>query len=149
VNTRKPIIDATGLVVNVIEVTDDSQWNPPEGLSFGPVGGERGDVWDGASYRKPEQVAPPLTQQDYSDAVQAHVDKVAREKNYRDGFALASYASSFVSAWALEAQAFIRWRDAVWLFVYEEFDKVLRGDREQPSVEQLIADLPMIEWPEA
>lgn len=49
--------------------------------------------------------------------------------------------------WAAEAAVFVAWRDAVWLYAYAEMDKVLTGQRPQPSIDDLIAELPAIEWP--
>lgn len=44
--------------------------------------------------------------------------------------------------------AFVAWRDAVWTYAYAELDKVLAAEREQPSVEAFIGELPVIAWPE-
>lgn len=85
---------------------------------------------------------------DYQAAIQDHVDGVARSKQYNDGAALAGYINSTVEPWAAEASVFIAWRDAVWVFVYGELDKVMNGQREQPSVAEFIGELPEVSWPE-
>lgn len=90
---------------------------------------------------------PVLTQTDYSDAIQAHVDAAARSHSYADAESLASYVSSTVPGWAAEAQAFVAWRDAVWVHAHTELARVLAGERAQPTVMSLIAELPAIEWP--
>lgn len=91
--------------------------------------------------------APPKPNiEDYRAAIQAHVDATAQTKNYDSGNSLASYVASTNAQWAGEAQAFVAWRDAVWLYAYTELDKVMRGEREQPSVEAFVAELPAIEW---
>lgn len=41
---------------------------------------------------------------------------------------------------------FVAWRDAVWLYAYVERDRVMAGEREQPTVEEFIGELPVIEW---
>lgn len=51
---RVPILDGDGLVVNVIVLSDDAGWIPPDGLSIGQPGGEIGDVWNGSFYERPE-----------------------------------------------------------------------------------------------
>lgn len=48
-NDRVPLIDASGLVVNLV-VAGDAEWSPPEGLTAGPPGGNIGDTWDGTQY---------------------------------------------------------------------------------------------------
>jgi uncharacterized membrane protein YgcG len=94
-----------------------------------------------------EAINPPLTEANYADAIQSHVDSIAKSRGYRDGFALAGYVSSTITTWAAEAAAFIAWRDSVWVYVYQEFAKVQNGEREQPTIAGLIAELPTIQWP--
>ncbi len=81
-------------------------------------------------------------------AIQAHVDEAALGRSYDSGNSLASYVASTNEGWAAEAQAFVAWRDAVWLYAYAELDKVMAETRTVPSVEDFIAELPVIEWPE-
>jgi len=79
-------------------------------------------------------------------AIQHHVDAQAHSRRYDSGNSLASYVASTNEAWAAEAQVFVAWRDAVWLYAYAELDKVMAGEREQPTVEDFIRELPVIEW---
>lgn len=79
--------------------------------------------------------------------IQDHVDEVAAQRGYANGFALAGYATSTVSAWASEAQTFIAWRDAVWVYAYAELARVQAGQRELPTIAELIAELAPINWP--
>ena len=90
---------------------------------------------------------PAPTQADYSQAIQAHIDGVARSRNYADGVVLASYTVSTIPAWAAEAQVFAAWRDAVWAYAYGELAKVMAGERAQPTIGVLIAELPAMVWP--
>ena len=83
----------------------------------------------------------------YRLAIQNHVDETARARRYDSGVSFASYVASTDPVWAAEAQAFVAWRDAVWLYAYAELDKVMEGEREAPSVEGFIGELPAIEWP--
>lgn len=83
---------------------------------------------------------------DYENAIQAHVDATARSKQFRDAVTLASYVNSTVVQWATEAQSFVVWRDAVWVYAYTELEKFQSGEREQPSVDDFINELPVIEW---
>lgn len=100
------------------------------------------------SVPEPEpQPEPAPTQDDYTFAIQAVVDQSARAKNYTDGVSLASYDASTVPVWATEAATFIAWRDAVWTYAYAEMAKVLGGQRQQPTVAELLSELPQIQWP--
>ncbi|TPL36760.1 hypothetical protein [Mesorhizobium sp. B2-4-8] len=83
----------------------------------------------------------------FQTAIQSLVDQTATSRSYADGNALASYVASTVPAWSAEATAFVAWRDAVWVYVYGELDKVTAGEREIPTVEAFLAELPAIAWP--
>lgn len=84
----------------------------------------------------------------FEAAIQGIVDAAPAERLFRDGVTLASYVASTNPQWAAEAQAFVAWRDAVWAYAYTELAKVLSGEREIPVVEDFIAELPAIVWPE-
>jgi hypothetical protein len=88
-----------------------------------------------------------LTPDDYERAIQKYVDATAAERRYSDGGSCASYATSTNPIWAAEAQAFVAWRDAVWAHAYAELTRVEAGQRPQPSVEDFLAELPVIAWP--
>lgn len=92
-------------------------------------------------------VGPHVTEQDYAAAIQSHVDATAKSKGYADGVALAGYSTSTIPAWAAEAASFIAWRDQVWIHAYTELAKVQGGQREQPSIAELVSELPKITWP--
>ena len=85
----------------------------------------------------------------YRLEIQAMIDGKAKERQYDSGATLASYVNSTVELWATEAQAFVAWRDAVWIYALTELDKVQKAERDQPSVEAFLAELPEFEWPEA
>ena len=89
---------------------------------------------------------PVVTEDDYRRAIQLHVDATAQSRRYDNGNSLASYKDSTIPQWSDEAVAFIAWRDQVWLYAYAELDKVMAGEREQPSVEEFIGELPKMEW---
>lgn len=115
------------------------------------------DIYVNRLARKLEQgrfvvvsVAEPLpTVEQYRRAIQTLIDAKAKGLQYDSGATLASYVNSTIEKWATEAQAFVAWRDAVWLYALAELDKVKNGDREQPSIEEFLAELPAFEWPEA
>lgn len=88
------------------------------------------------------------SQDEYADAIQKHIDATAQTRQYTDGISLASYDSSSNPTWAAEAQTFIAWRDQVWTYAFTELEKVKNGTRPQPSIEELLAELPSITWPQ-
>lgn len=90
--------------------------------------------------------AQAATVEGFRAAIQTHVDATAKSRNYDGGNSLASYVASTNPLWAAEAQAFVAWRDAVWLHAYTELDKVMSGERVQPSVSDFVRELPEIEW---
>lgn len=96
----------------------------------------------------PRSAAPEAVIERFRGAIQAHVDTTAQSRNYGDGNSLASYVASTNVTWAAEATAFVAWRDAVWIYAYAELDKVTAGEREVPTVEAFIGELPVMVWPE-
>ena len=96
----------------------------------------------------PQTEHPGLNPVDvYRLEIQAMIDAKAGERQYDSGATLASYVNSTIQEWATEAQAFVAWRDAVWLYALAELDKVQKAERDQPSVEDFLAELPEFEWP--
>ena len=94
------------------------------------------------------QVAAQI--EEYRVAVQQHIDAMARSRDYENGFALAGYVNSAVPPWKAEAEAFIAWRDQVWLFVFEKLAQVKAGEAVPPETAQALIDtLPAVEWPNA
>ena len=97
------------------------------------------------------QPAPPVppSMDDYTTAIDAHVDATARSKGYNSAAHCASYIASTHAPWAAEAQAFVAWRDQVWLFVFQQLALVEAGTIPAPtSSQELIDTLPAIQWPE-
>lgn len=89
----------------------------------------------------------PPTEAEYATAIQAHIDAAAVSRRYTDGVFLATYATSTVPERAAEAAAFIAWRDDVWTFVYDQLAAVTAGTEPVPTIDELIASLPVISWP--
>ncbi len=123
---------------------DDIRATFPEGTVEVPLKPDANAVWDGEQWRA--GTPPTITVEDYKAAVQAHLDAAARSKLYTDGNSLATYTASTNPQWAAEAQAFVAWRDAVWQQVYGLWAS---PPEPVPSPEEVVAGLPVIEWPEA
>lgn len=85
----------------------------------------------------------------YERAVQRHLDDAAKASGY-DGIATAvSYAGEpAVPRFQAEGQAFRAWRSLVWEHCYSVLDAYKSGQRTQPSVAQLISELPALNLPE-
>ncbi|WP_309086375.1 hypothetical protein [Chelativorans sp.] len=97
-----------------------------------------------------EQKAEQARQQTlatFKAGIQAHIDVQAQERDYADGHALANYANSTVPQWKAEAETFIAWRDAVWVYSYAELSKVQVGERPVPALDEFLAELPNLDWP--
>ena len=114
--------------------------------------------YDGEAVVEAAVYAPQLSPQEAAShlknacrlVVQDHIDLIARAREYIDGFALASYATSTVPLWRGEAEAFIAWRDAVWLVVFDLLAQVEAGTADPPETpDALVAMLPHITWPTA
>lgn len=86
---------------------------------------------------------------DYAAAIQAHVDAVAKSREFNDGVTAATYLTSTIPRWKADAEVFVVWRDTVWAYSYGELDKVRNGVRQQPAIDAFINELPVIEWPAA
>jgi hypothetical protein len=92
---------------------------------------------------------PPLGLDDYRQSIEAHVDGVAQSRDYSSAVSLASYTSSSNPLWKAEADVFVVWRDDVWAYALTELPKVLNAERPQPTLQEMIDELPVIVWPEA
>lgn len=103
--------------------------------------------WIGSEVVPFEPEPPPPTLDDYRLAIQAHVDVTAQAKSYDSGVTCSSYVNSTIPTWAAQATAFVAWRDAVWAYAFTELDKVQAGTRPQPTVAEILGELPAMAWP--
>ncbi len=79
-------------------------------------------------------------------AVQAYMDSKAQTRGYDNIHTACSYSNSTDHIFAAEGQACLQWRDKVWRKCYDLLAEVMAGTREIPTVEELIAELPVLEW---
>ena len=79
-------------------------------------------------------------------AIDRHVEDQAHALEYNSAAHLAGYATSTVTEWQAEAQAFVAWRDSVWQAAIAMLADA-EASGEVPSVEDVIAALP--KWPDA
>jgi hypothetical protein len=91
---------------------------------------------------------PPPAVPDYVTAVQAMMDAKAQERRYDNILSACTYATSTQPKFQAEGQACVAWRDAVWSKCYELMADVDTGAIAQPTIDELLAMLPAMEWPE-
>ena len=76
-------------------------------------------------------------------AIQAHMDAAAQGYGYDDIKAAVTYADEpVVPKFQADGRAFRTWRSLVWAYAYAVLDEVQAGTRQQPTVEELLAELP-------
>lgn len=80
------------------------------------------------------------------NGVQNYMDKKAQEKGYDGILSACSYINSKNSRFDTEGEKARVWRSEVWEFCYAYLDDVLAGNRPIPTLEELIEELPKIEW---
>ena len=93
------------------------------------------------------QEAQAATIASLTGAVQRHLDEKSRTRGYDGILSLCTYATSAHDKFRAEGQAGVVWRDAVWAACYQFVDDVLAGSRPVPTSEELVAELPVFEWP--
>ncbi len=109
---------------------------------------ELGELPEGAVFVAPEKPAPTEAeiQAQLTQAVQAYMDSTAQTRGYDNIHTACSYSNSTDHIFAAEGQACLQWRDKVWRKCYDILAEVKAGTREIPTVEELIAELPVLEW---
>ena len=144
---------------------EEGQWLIPGGcVTVAPPSIPDGmmAVWQGegwalsplpADQEEPDaNTAPPTPEeiiQAFTAAIDAHVEAQAVAWSYNSAAHLASYIASTVPQWAAEAQAFVAWRDQVWLAALALLAQVEAGEAEPPAhPADFIATLPTLARPQ-
>ena len=84
----------------------------------------------------------------FTDAIQMHLDGFAQTRLYDGVDSMSKYVKCSVPKFAIEAEYM---RDKVaetWAMAYAILDAVLSGQRPMPTIEEVISELPALEWPE-
>ena len=98
-----------------------------------------------------EIIIPPLTVEEqqklYTDFVQRWMDGIVQERGYDSVHTcVGTYLNSPVERFRLEAEAVKDWVSYVWQECYIILDAVLSGERALPTYDELISELPKLEW---
>jgi hypothetical protein len=85
----------------------------------------------------------------YEQAVQAKLDGAAIAARYDSIATAVSYAEEpAVPKFQNDGIAFRAWRSLVWAYAYQQLALVLAGEREQPTIEAFLLELPLLELPD-
>ena len=104
-----------------------------------------------------ETINPVDIIKQYEDAIQQYIDTVAQARGYDNGYTCASYFEDKNARYAADAQVFKDWRSDIWVYVnniLNQYSSALNGSvstedlSNYPTPEQIIAQLPLIEWEE-
>lgn len=81
------------------------------------------------------------------NAIQILLDSTAQARGYDSMLALCSYATSTNETFAAEAAAGLQWRDNAWTYADDVLLEIQVGVRNVPTLDQFMAGLPAIAWP--
>jgi hypothetical protein len=83
---------------------------------------------------------------EYITALEAHYDAKAREKRYDNRYTCALRAG-YAGPFQAEGTAFAVWMDNCNALAYQILAEVLDNERETPTIDELIAEMPIMVWP--
>ena len=85
-------------------------------------------------------------QQQLTAAVQRHMDTTVQTRGYDNILSACSYVNTGIERFDIEGSACRDWRSTVWDKCYAILAEVKAGTREIPTEEELISELPKLEW---
>ena len=97
--------------------------------------------WELRANPGPEEIQLELT-----NAVQAYMDVAVKARGYDGVLSACSYVNTGVEKFDAEGAACRAWRSSVWAKCYEILGEVQAGIRSIPTADELIAELPALEW---
>ena len=89
---------------------------------------------------------PAEIQAELTKAVQTYMDTKVQERGYDGILSACSYVNTGIERFDNEGAACRAWRSAVWDKCYAMLAEVQDGTRAVPTVEELISELPKLEW---
>lgn len=98
-----------------------------------------------------ENYKPTLNKEEliqiFTNALQLYLDQSAQERRYDNILSLCTYATDPDPKLSAEGQAGVLFRSKVWRYGFSLEEGVLSGEKEMPSIEELISNAPKLEWP--
>ena len=85
-------------------------------------------------------------QQQLTAAVQRHMDTTVQTRGYDNILSACSYVNTGIERFDIEGSACRDWRSTVWDKCYAILAEVKAGTRAVPTAEELISELPKLEW---
>lgn len=85
-------------------------------------------------------------QQQLTAAVQRHMDTTVQTHGYDNILSACSYVNTGIERFDIEGSACRAWRSTVWDKCYAILAEVKVGTRAVPTAEELISELPKLEW---
>jgi len=92
------------------------------------------------------QEAAGAMQAKLTEALNSHLNATAKQRSYDDRFTC-SLRAGYPGPFQAEGQVFAAWMDECNMVAYQIMSEVKRGLRPVPTEAELIASLPVIEWP--
>lgn len=105
------------------------------------------DYWELDTTTARWKMTPAGSQYYIVEAVKGHIQFIVSQRQYDSIVSLISYLQSPNPQWAAEAAAGNVWNSAVWAKVVEIQQQVASGQRPIPTPTEVIAELPVIQWP--
>lgn len=139
-------IHGDSIPADAVEITDEQYAHLLDGQSSGKrivADSTGGPVLQDRPAPTQEQIAST-----YADAVQSHMDAAAKLAGYDDIKTAVTYADEpVVAKFQNEGAAFRAWRSLCWAYCYEQLASVEAGTRTQPTIDDLITELPGLVLP--
>jgi hypothetical protein len=88
-----------------------------------------------------------LTVKKYTERLEQHYDTMAQTKQY-DSRLTCTLRAGFAGPFQTEGQAFAVWMDTCNALAYQIMADVQAGTRPLPAEDELVAELPVMVWPE-
>lgn len=98
--------------------------------------------------REAQKTDPAFILAEVTRAVQARLDAFAATRGYDGILSACTYAGSGVPRLAAEGQCAVNLRDATWGACYSIMAAVQAGQRALPTVDDVLAELPALGWPQ-
>ena len=97
----------------------------------------------------PPPPTPEQIQKQFTDAIQDRLDSFAQTRMWDTAASCALRWNSKVPQYRVEGQYMSDTVDDTWVIATQILNDVLSGERPMPTLDEVMAELPPLEWPEA